>query len=63
LHLVVYYNGTEELISNPTSFPDVADPKSRVKEVQEPVVNATIIVPDGTNQFYYRVQTLTQHFR
>ena len=35
------------LVSNPTDFPDVGDPASKVKEVQEPIVKASIIVPDG----------------
>jgi hypothetical protein len=35
------------LVSNPTEFPDVTDPNSKVKEVQEPIVKASIIVPDG----------------
>ncbi|KAI0032285.1 GTP-binding protein lepa [Vararia minispora EC-137] len=43
---VIYRDGGEVLISNPTNFPDVTDPASKVKEIQEPVVNATIIVPD-----------------
>jgi translation elongation factor EF-4 len=34
-------------VSNPTDFPDVADAASKVKEVQEPVVKASIIVPEG----------------
>ena len=36
------------VVSNPTDFPDTTDTASKVKEVQEPVVKASIIVPDGT---------------
>lgn len=35
------------IVSNPTDFPDTADAASKVKEVQEPVVKASIIVPEG----------------
>ena len=34
-------------MSNPTDFPDITDAASKVKEVQEPVVKASIIVPEG----------------
>lgn len=38
----------EVIISNPTDFPDVTDSIiSRVKSVLEPIVKATIIVPQG----------------
>ncbi|KAF9052993.1 translation factor GUF1, mitochondrial [Panaeolus papilionaceus] len=40
------YETHEVLISNPTDFPDVGDAGLRIKEVQEPVVNASIIVPE-----------------
>ncbi|KAJ6630566.1 GTP-binding protein lepa [Mycena sp. CBHHK59/15] len=33
-------------ISNPTEFPDAIDVSAKVKEVQEPVVKASIIVPE-----------------
>jgi translation factor GUF1, mitochondrial len=36
-----------QLISNPVDFPDAADSSNRVKEIQEPIVKATIIVPEG----------------
>ena len=36
------------VVSNPTEFPDTTDAASKVKEVQEPVVKASIIVPEGT---------------
>jgi translation elongation factor EF-4 len=43
----VIYRDREEIISNPTDFPDATDTTVHVKEVQEPVVKASIIVPDG----------------
>ena len=35
------------VVSNPTDFPDTTDATSKVREVQEPVVKASIIVPEG----------------
>jgi translation factor GUF1, mitochondrial len=43
----VIYKDRIEMVSNPTNFPDVTDVTSRVREIQEPVVKATIIVPEG----------------
>jgi translation elongation factor EF-4 len=43
----VIYKDKEGIISNPTDFPDVSDIGVRVKSIQEPVVNASIIVPEG----------------
>lgn len=48
---VIYKDNREVFISNPTEFPDVIDISSRVKEIQEPVVSATIIVPEGVYEF------------
>jgi translation elongation factor EF-4 len=48
----VVYKDREEFISNPTHFPDSF---IQVKEVQEPVVKASIIVPEG--RFVHRTQT------
>ncbi|KAH7926649.1 GTP-binding protein lepa [Leucogyrophana mollusca] len=42
----VVYKDRTVLVSNPTEFPDVTDTSSKVKEVQEPVVKASIIVPE-----------------
>ncbi|KAI0317581.1 GTP-binding protein lepa [Amylostereum chailletii] len=42
----VIYRDRTAIISNPTDFPDVTDSASQLREVQEPVVKATIIVPD-----------------
>ena len=46
-HLLVIYQHKEVTISNPTEFPEVGDSGQRVKEIQEPVVKASIIVPEG----------------
>ncbi|TFY61907.1 hypothetical protein EVJ58_g4217 [Rhodofomes roseus] len=35
-----------EIVSNPTNFPDITDSTARVKEILEPIVNASIIVPE-----------------
>ena len=45
--LVVYRDGKERFVSNPTEFPDTGDATSKVVEIQEPIVKATIIVPEG----------------
>ncbi|KAA1469343.1 GTP-binding protein lepa [Dentipellis sp. KUC8613] len=42
----VIYKDRIAMVSNPTDFPDVGDVREKVKEVQEPVVKATIIVPE-----------------
>jgi elongation factor 4 len=42
----VIYKDKTVMISNPTEFPDTSDTSSKVKQVQEPVVNASIIVPE-----------------
>ncbi|KIK08778.1 hypothetical protein K443DRAFT_84197 [Laccaria amethystina LaAM-08-1] len=42
----VVYHDREVIISNPTDFPEVTDATARVKEIQEPVVQASIIVPE-----------------
>jgi translation elongation factor EF-4 len=44
---VVFKDGKEVFISNPAEFPDTTDPKARVEHVEEPMVNATIFVPNG----------------
>lgn len=43
----VVYRDRTAIISNPTDFPDVTDVTAQVKEIQEPIVNATIIAPQG----------------
>jgi hypothetical protein len=43
---VIYKNETV-IISNPTEFPDSTQTVFGVKDVQEPVVKASIIVPQG----------------
>ncbi|KIM48774.1 hypothetical protein M413DRAFT_437952 [Hebeloma cylindrosporum] len=42
----IIYKDKEVIISNPTDFPDVSDIGVRVKSIHEPVVNASIIVPE-----------------
>ena len=41
------YRDREEVISNPTDFPDIVSAAAKVVEVQEPIVSASIIVPEG----------------
>ncbi|KAG6909632.1 Translation factor guf1 mitochondrial [Tephrocybe rancida] len=43
---LVYRDNKEVFVSNPTEFPDTADSSSKVREIQEPVVKASIIVPE-----------------
>ncbi|KAJ3933452.1 MAG: GTP-binding protein lepa C-terminus-domain-containing protein [Lentinula lateritia] len=45
---VLYRDGTEKFISNPTEFPDMSDSTTKMAEIQEPIVKASIIVPKGT---------------
>ncbi|KAJ7074297.1 P-loop containing nucleoside triphosphate hydrolase protein [Mycena amicta] len=42
----VVYRDREVFVSNPTEFPDAIEASSHVKEIQEPVVRASIIVPE-----------------
>ncbi|KAI0341647.1 GTP-binding protein lepa [Trametopsis cervina] len=42
----VIYRDRTALVSNPTDFPEVLDVSAHVKEVQEPIVKASIIVPE-----------------
>ncbi|KAF9246426.1 P-loop containing nucleoside triphosphate hydrolase protein [Melanogaster broomeanus] len=42
----VVYTDRTITVSNPTEFPDLSDSSLRVKAVQEPVVKASIIVPE-----------------
>ena len=44
--LTVVYRDRTVIVSNPTDFPDIVE-TSQVREVQEPIVNANIIVPEG----------------
>ncbi|KAF8077727.1 translation factor GUF1, mitochondrial [Lyophyllum atratum] len=43
---LIYRDNTEVFVSNPTEFPETSDTASRVKEIQEPIVRASIIVPE-----------------
>ncbi|KAF7322622.1 Translation factor GUF1, mitochondrial [Mycena chlorophos] len=42
----VVYRDKEVFVSNPTEFPDAVEAASKVKEIQEPVVRASIIMPE-----------------
>ncbi|PFH54152.1 hypothetical protein AMATHDRAFT_135267 [Amanita thiersii Skay4041] len=42
----IIYPDKEVFISNPTDFPDATDTTTHVKEIQEPVVKASIIFPE-----------------
>ena len=44
---VVVYRDRTTIVSNPTDFPNVGDTSTHVREVQEPIVKASIIVPEG----------------
>jgi len=43
----VVYRDRTVVVSNPTDFPDAMDTSAHVREVQEPIVKASIIVPEG----------------
>lgn len=43
----VVYRDRTVIVSNPTDFPDTVDTSTQVREVQEPIVKASIIVPEG----------------
>ncbi|KAJ3712263.1 GTP-binding protein lepa [Lentinula raphanica] len=43
---ILYKDGTEKFVSNPTEFPDMSDSTTKVGEIQEPIVKASIIVPE-----------------
>ncbi|KAH9079584.1 GTP-binding protein lepa [Lactarius deliciosus] len=42
----VVYRDRTVIVSNPTDFPDITDTSMHVREVQEPIVKASIIVPE-----------------
>lgn len=42
----VVYRDRTVIVSNPTDFPEIAETSSQVREVQEPIVKANIIVPE-----------------
>ncbi|KAL0946754.1 hypothetical protein HGRIS_012931 [Hohenbuehelia grisea] len=56
----IVYRDREVIISNPTEFPEVTDTASKVKEIQEPVVKATIIVPEGARSSWIVCQRVTE---
>ncbi|KAG7448060.1 translation factor GUF1, mitochondrial [Guyanagaster necrorhizus] len=43
---IIPTKGSDYFISNPTEFPDIAESMGKVKEVQEPIVSASIIAPE-----------------
>ena len=49
--LTVVYRDRTVIVSNPTDFPDIVETSSQVREVQEPIVKANIIVPEGLSTF------------
>ena len=56
---VVYRDGSEKIVSNPVDFPDYHEYTIKVLEVKEPMVNATIIVPNGKTSMASNAQILT----
>ncbi|KAK8849772.1 GTP-binding protein LepA [Kwoniella newhampshirensis] len=57
---VVYLNGSELFVSNPVDFPEVTDSKQRVAHVEEPMINATIFVP---NEYIGEMMDLCSRYR
>jgi translation elongation factor EF-4 len=51
----VVYKDRDHVISNPTEFPNVINATSKVREVQEPIVKASIIVPEGSHSYFFSV--------
>jgi translation elongation factor EF-4 len=60
----VVYRDRTVIVSNPTDFPDIVETSTQVREVQEPIVKASIIIPEGlsavikaefANQTTYRI--------
>lgn len=43
---VIWTDGTEEIIRNPSKFPDADSQSQRIAELQEPYVQATITLPE-----------------
>jgi translation factor GUF1, mitochondrial len=56
--LTVVYRERTVIVSNPTDFPDIVETSSQVREVQEPIVKANIIVPEGLSAFFHRFREL-----
>jgi translation elongation factor EF-4 len=47
----VVYRDRTVIVSNPTDFPDIVE-TSQVREVQEPTVKASIIIPEGLSALF-----------
>jgi len=47
------------MVSNPTEFPDVSDTSGKLVEIQEPIVKASIIVPEG--KYFREQQCVSSH--
>lgn len=62
---MVYKDGKEVFISNPTEFPDMTNTAGRIQEVQEPIIKASIIVPDGrsVNGYTCKANSIGRVFR
>lgn len=52
MRATVVYRDRTVIVSNPTEFPDVTDTSSRLVEVREPIVKATVIVPEGRISYH-----------
>ncbi|ORY34653.1 hypothetical protein BCR39DRAFT_513835 [Naematelia encephala] len=57
---VTFLNGRQAMISNPAEFPEATDPKNRVASVEEPMVHATIFVP---NEYIGSMMDLSSKYR
>jgi len=57
---LLYRNNKHTFVSNPADFPDTHDPTSGVIGIEEPVVNATIFVP---NQYIGEMMDLCSRYR
>jgi translation elongation factor EF-4 len=48
---VVYRNGDEKIVRNPSDFPNIDEVSTKVLNLQEPMVLATMIFPE-VSAFY-----------
>ena len=56
---LVIWKDREQMVSNPTEFPDVSDTSGKLVEIQEPIVKASIIVPEG--KYFIEQQRVSSH--